>query len=98
MTAGYKDPSTMDPEAAAFSNRTGEVSGLDPAFTRNFGYDASIGKEQKRGDKTHKDAYMTMSLSYSHVIRGKSSFYRGRYGHFFGKKGRGRVRKIRAKF
>lgn len=53
---------------------------------------------QKRGDKTHKDAYMTMSLSYSYVLRGKSSFYRGRYGHFFGKHRRGKVRKIRAKF
>ncbi len=53
---------------------------------------------QKRGDKTHKDAYMTMSLSYSYVLRGKSSFYRGRYGHFFGKHRRGKIRKIRAKF
>jgi hypothetical protein len=53
---------------------------------------------QKRGDPTHKDSYITMSLSYSYVIRGKSSFYRGRYGHFFGKKSKRRVRKIRAKF
>lgn len=53
---------------------------------------------QKRGDKTHKDAYMTMSLSYSYVLRGKSSFYRGRYGHFFNKRKRGKIRKIRAKF
>jgi len=52
----------------------------------------------KRGDKTHKDGYMTMSVSYSHVIRGKSSFYRGRYGHFFGKRGGRKMRKIRAKF
>ena len=53
----------------------------------------------KRGDKTHKDSYMTMSLSYSYVIRGRSSFYRGHYGGFFGKgKGRGKSRKIRAKF
>jgi hypothetical protein len=53
---------------------------------------------QKRGDPTHKDSYITMSFSYSYVIRGKSSFYRGRYGHFFGKKSKRRVRKIRAKF
>lgn len=53
---------------------------------------------QKRGDKTHKDSYITMSLSYSYVIRGKSSFYRGRYGSFFGKKGHRKVRKIRSKF
>lgn len=53
---------------------------------------------QKRGDQTHKDGYMTMSLSYSYVLRGKSSFYRGRYGHFFNKRRRGKIRKIRAKF
>ncbi|MEO6301697.1 MAG: hypothetical protein ABIP51_00865, partial [Bacteroidia bacterium] len=52
---------------------------------------------QKRGDRTHKDGYMTMSLSYSHVIRGKSSFYRARHG-FFGKGKKRKMRKIRAKF
>jgi hypothetical protein len=52
----------------------------------------------KRGDKTHKDSYMNVSLSYSYVIRGKSSFYRTRYkGNFFTKNKR-KVRKIRAKF
>ena len=51
----------------------------------------------KRGDKTHKDAYMTMSVSYSYVIRGKSSFYRARHG-FFGKGKKRKMRKIRAKF
>lgn len=53
---------------------------------------------QKRGDKTHKDAYMTMSVSYSYVLRGKSSFYKGRYGNFFNKRKRSKIRKIRAKF
>jgi len=53
---------------------------------------------QKRGDKTHKDSYMTMNLTYSYVLRGKSSFYRGRYGNFFNNKRRGKVRHIRAKF
>lgn len=52
----------------------------------------------KRGDKSHKDGYMTMNVSYSYVIRGKSSFYRGRYGHFFGKRSGRKMRKIRAKF
>jgi hypothetical protein len=50
----------------------------------------------KRGDKTHKDAYMTMSLSYSYVIRGKSSFYKARRSGFFSRKRK--MRKIRAKF
>lgn len=53
---------------------------------------------EKRGDKTHKDAYMTMNLSYSYVIRGKSSFYRARNNGFFGKGKKRKMRKIRAKF
>jgi hypothetical protein len=53
----------------------------------------------KRGDKTHKDAYMTLSLSYSYVIRGKSSFYRSRQkGGFFSRGKKRTMRKIRAKF
>jgi hypothetical protein len=50
----------------------------------------------KRGDKTHKDAYMTATLSYSYVIRGKSSFYKARRNGFFSRKRK--MRKIRAKF
>ena len=95
----YKNPADLSSaESIALSDRTAELgSSVDPAFAKNFGYDSEAGVEQKRGDKTHKDGYMTMSVSYSYVIRGKSSFYRGHYGHFFGKK-RGKVRKIRAKF
>ena len=95
--SGWADPSTLTPEGVALSDRTGELSGLDPAFAKNFGYDPINNPGNKRGDKTHNDSYMTMSLSYSYVIRGKSSFYRGHYKGFFGKKG-GKVRKIRAKF
>lgn len=51
----------------------------------------------KRGDPTNKDAIVYLNLSYSRVIRGKSSFYRSKYNSFFGKKKR-KVRKIRAKF
>ncbi|MBI3520291.1 MAG: outer membrane beta-barrel protein [Bacteroidetes bacterium] len=98
VSGNYADPSGMSPEAAALSNRTGEVQGLDPKFAKNFGYDSEKGVGNKRGDKTHKDGYMTMSLSYSYVLRGKSSFYRGRYGHFFNHRRRGKIRKIRAKF
>ena len=97
VSGDYADPSTQSAEAAALGNRTGELN-LDPAFAKNFGFDNETGIGNKRGDKTHKDGYMTMSLSYSYVLRGKSSFYRGRYGHFFNKRRRGKVRKIRAKF
>ncbi len=50
----------------------------------------------KRGDAEHKDAYVTLSLSYAYVIRGKASFYRVRNSGFFSKKRK--MRKIRAKF
>lgn len=50
----------------------------------------------KRGDNTNKDSYLTVSLSYSRVIRGKASFYRVRNTGFFSKKRK--MRKIRAKF
>lgn len=53
---------------------------------------------QKRGDKSHKDAYVTMSISYAYVIRGKSSFYRARSNGFFGRGKKRKMRKIRAKF
>jgi hypothetical protein len=88
------DPSESgDP---SLSLRTGELGPPSSAEQRNVFVSHDWG--MKRGDKTHKDGYMTMSLSYSYVLRGKSSFYRGRYGHFFGKHRRGKVRKIRAKF
>ena len=98
ISGTYADPTGMSPEGAALSNRTGELTDITPSFAKNFGFDQITKTGNKRGDKTHKDAYMTMNLSYSYVLRGKSSFYRGRYGHFFGHKRRGKIRKIRAKF
>lgn len=50
----------------------------------------------KRGENTNKDSYMTLSLSYSFVIRGKASFYRMKNTGYFSKKRK--MRKIRAKF
>jgi hypothetical protein len=50
----------------------------------------------KRGEKANKDSYLTVSFSYSRVIRGKASFYRVRNTGFFSQKRR--MRKIRAKF
>lgn len=79
--------------------RTNELG--DPAVLAEESNGASLSHDwgQKRGDNTHKDAYMTMSLSYSYVIRGKSSFYRARNNGFFNRNGKKRkMRKIRAKF
>jgi len=99
VSQGWGDPSKMDPLAVALSNRTVE---LDPAdfkdgFLNNYGFRIE-NKQNKRGDPTHNDSYLTMNFSYSYIIRGKSSFYRSRYGSFFKKKGRSKMRKIRAKF
>jgi Domain of unknown function (DUF6089) len=52
--------------------------------------------ENKRGDPTHNDSYMTMTFTYSYVLRGQSNFYRQRYNWMRGKKRIGR--KSRAKF
>jgi hypothetical protein len=80
-------------------------AGVDPALAirtteldrnEDIGAFDSHGWGQKRGDKTHKDAFVTMSLSYSYVIRGKSSFYKARRNGFFSRKRK--MRKIRAKF
>ena len=65
-----------------------------------YGYWESNGgsptSENKRGDPTHNDSYLTMTLTYSYVLRGKSNFYRQRYSWVRGKKRNGR--KSRAKF
>lgn len=51
----------------------------------------------KRGDPRHNDVYMFTTINYSRVIRGKSSFYRSKYGHVF-KGTKYRKRRVRAKF
>lgn len=80
----------------ALSLRTPELG--QQAAIDNPGVYYSHNWGQKRGDKTHKDSYITMSVSYSYVLRGKSSFYRGKYGSFFGKHHGKRGRKVRSKF
>ncbi|MBS1652092.1 MAG: hypothetical protein JSU07_08800 [Bacteroidetes bacterium] len=93
-----KYPST--PPADAYTQglilRTTELPASYKDANPGAYYSHTWGK--KRGDPTNKDAYMTLNVTYSYVIRGKSSFYRSRYrGSFFGGKKR-YMRKIRAKF
>ena len=65
-----------------------------------YGYSDSPGPspntDKKRGDPTHNDSYLTMTFTYSYVLRGQSNFYRQRYSWIRGKKRIGR--KSRAKF
>ncbi len=94
VSTKYIDPSKLgSAQARALANRTNELgTSIKPDVIGFFKPGA------KRGDPSHKDTYMTMFLNYSYVMRGKSNFYKSRYGSFFFKKTRRKVRKIRAKF
>lgn len=88
----YADPKTLSSEEArALANRRGEIGGADLPHANNYE------PGNKRGDPSHKDSYISTSFSYSYVLRGKSSFYRSRYGSVF-KGNSGKRRKVRAKF
>jgi hypothetical protein len=78
--------------------RTPELKQTNPQLVASDpgAYDSHHFGGYKRGDSKHKDAYVTAGLSYSFVLRGKSSFYRTRNSGFFSKKRK--MRKIRAKF
>jgi hypothetical protein len=94
VSKNYVNPSTLSAQGAALANRTNELPKGDytAAFLNNFA------PGEKRGDPKHNDTYMTMTLNYSYAIRGHSSFYKSRYGSFFGKKNKKKSRKVRAKF
>lgn len=97
ISGNYPSIAPKDPYKRSLVLRTTEMTPLEiennsnpsAIYSHNWGF--------KRGDPTRKDAYMTMSLSYSRVIKGKSSFYRARQS-FFGKGRKRKMRKIRAKF
>ncbi len=95
ISGNYPSTPPKDNVARAMSLRTPELG--QKAYIDDPGVYLSHNWGNKRGDKTRKDAFLTMSLTYSYVIRGKSSFYRSKFS-WFGKKSKRRVRKIRAKF
>lgn len=86
-----------DPLRIALANRRPEL-GDDPNVAEEGHYlPPSLATNGKRGDPTHKDNYMFTAVNFSYVIRGKSNFYRSKYGHLFkGKKSK--KRRKRAKF
>ena len=90
----YADPATLtSAEAIALANRRNEL----PANKTGVPAANNYSPGSKRGDPSHKDSYLTTSIYYSYVIRGKSSFYRSKYGSIFKHK-KYKKRKIRAKF
>jgi len=93
ISGNYPDSASISGNPA-LSYRTPELG--KPANKQEASVYHSHGWGQKRGDKTHNDGYITMNLSYSYVLRGKSSFYKSKYRRGGG--GGGRSRKIRAKF
>ena len=76
---------------------------LDPTLPapQNYGFwpptpGPSKKEDNKRGDPTNNDSYLTMTFTYSYVLRGQSNFYRQRYNWVRGSRAIGR--KSRAKF
>jgi hypothetical protein len=90
----YPDPADLNsPEAIALSNRRGELIGDQTGVPDPRNYAPGT----KRGDASHNDSYISTSVYYSYVMRGKSNFYKAKFGSIFKRKG-SKKRKIRAKF
>jgi hypothetical protein len=90
----YADPKSLSsPTAIALANRRGELPADDAGAAPPENYTPG----SKRGDPSHNDSYLSTSFYYSYVIRGKSNFYRAKFGSIFKRKG-SKKRKIRAKF
>ncbi len=111
ISTSYADPSTLSsPLAVALSDRTDHAAANaygaslnppSPGYGYNYGYGSYLvdGNQHfnKRGDPTHNDSFITSTVEFSYVIRGKSSLYRSHYSSLF-KGGKGKHRKVRAKF
>lgn len=91
----------MNDLAYALSNRTNAESLANAAdYAERYGMNVpnagSFAPGEKRGDITNNDGYIFTQLSYSYVIKGRSQFFKRRYGWI---KKRHRIRrKSRAKF
>ncbi|MEZ4739570.1 MAG: DUF6089 family protein [Flavobacteriales bacterium] len=106
VSTTYKNPADLPGGvgelAAQLADQSSYAYALDPTLPNpaNYGYYDSPGdspkKENVRGDPTHNDSYLTLTFTYSYVLRGQSNFYRQRYNWMRGNKRVGR--KSRAKF
>lgn len=95
----YADPATLPGGANGLSAQLADQSGYiygPGGLTPEPGEHVQYSMGQKRGDPTHNDSYLTMTFTYSYVLRGQSNFYRQRYNWMRGKKRIGR--RSRAKF
>lgn len=90
----YADPAALTSgEAIALANRRNELPENAEGIPAAKNYEPG----SKRGDPSHNDSYLSTSVYYSYVLRGRSSFYRSKYGSIFKHK-KYKKRKIRAKF
>lgn len=50
-------------------------------LSKSYGYhpESTNGRLNKRGDPEHNDNFVTASLSYSYVLKGKNKFYKSKY-------------------
>jgi len=71
----YADPTELPNSlSVALANRSDELN-LDQGFANNFA------PGNKRGDPTHNDSYMFMTVSVSYVFRQRSDFWKKKYPH-----------------
>ncbi len=97
-STNYVDPAQLpggeNGLAAQMANQRPFATAVDPnvALPHPNNYEPGA----IRGDPTHNDSYLTVTFTYSYVLRGQSNFYRQRYNWIRGSKRVGR--KSRAKF
>lgn len=93
VSTTYAKPEDLtSEEARVLANRRNEL-GNKAGVPAASNYEPGA----KRGDPSHNDSYLSTSVYYSYVLRGRSSFYRSKYGSIFKHK-KYKKRKIRAKF
>lgn len=97
VSTTYASPEVFKGNQTAIdlANRTNKVNrnvpGVELPSVQNYA------PGEKRGDPSHNDAYIFSTITYSHVIQGRSKFGKKRYHTYF-KKNKYKRRKIRAKF
>jgi hypothetical protein len=77
---GVGSPYTSD--RASLANRNVELSATESKIAAaNYGWNKEFNgdKLNKRGDNTNNDNYLTASISFSYVIKGKNKFYKQKY-------------------
>lgn len=80
ISTEYVDPSQMssDPLAAVLANRYSGFGDVPDGV--------QYGPGSPRGDPTDRDNFMTLTITYSYLIRTRGSFYRKNYSWMYGRK------------